>query len=310
MKYRLGLSAENIHERVSPLFEGVGLLRGEYLCRKINKYVTIPECSDYISRYIKRIATLFSPDPVWYRLIEMEVEEINILDGVDRIIEEKNTILGFRGVRRSKLYKDTFLLELKAITEVALEHPNVHVLIPYIYDPSELVFVKDCLNEVGFRNQVGIMAEIPSTILCLEDFLKLGIDNVTVGMNDLSSLVLGAYRGSGLDNFLHPAVKTLLIHAREVTRQHSVPLSVAGYIDRELIKFVEDLDYDYAVLHYSKLGELLGAEFSSLPHQEDLQQIKLKTRELMRKRHERIAVEKWKKQQLERIDTNIHKPQA
>ena len=99
-------------------------------------------------------------------------------------------------------------------------------------------------------------------------------------------------------------MKTLLIRAREVTRKHSVPLSVAGYIDRELLKFVEDLDYDYAVLHYSKLGELLGSEFANLPHQENLQQIKLKTRELIRQRNERIAVGKWKKQQLELIDTN------
>ena len=297
MKYQLGLSAEAITDRVSPIFEGVGLLRGEYLCRKINKYVTLPESCDYIREYVRRIAAIFAPDPVWYRTIEMEVAEVNVLEGVDHIIEEKTTMLGYRGVRRARLYKETFMREVGVVADVAAEFPNLHILVPFISDPAEVVFVKQCLGEVGFRNKLGIMAEIPSTILCLEDFLGLGVDNVTVGMNDLSSLVLGAYRGSGLDRFLHPAVRKLLIRAREVTMDHPVTLSVAGYIDKNLLAFVDEVGFDYAVIHYSKLEEVLGPQFKNLPHKENLQEIKLRTRELIRQREERIVVERWKNRQ-------------
>lgn len=295
MKYRLGLSAEGITDRISPLFEGVGMLRGEYLCRKINKYVTLPECRNYMRDYIGRMAKLFAPLPLWYRTTEMEVAEVNVLDGVDRIIEENNTMMGYRGIRRATLIKETFLTEVSVIAELAEQHPNLHILIPFIHDPSELLFVKDCLSKVGFKNLLGIMAEIPSTILCLEEFLAIGVDNVTIGMNDLSSLTLGAYRGSGLTSFLHPAVKKLLVHAREITRVWNVPISVAGYMKPDFLEYIESLNYDYAVLHYSKLDELLGDEFSNLPHKENLQQIKLKTRELIKQRNERIVIENWKR---------------
>jgi phosphoenolpyruvate synthase/pyruvate phosphate dikinase len=297
MKYQLGLSAEEIDSRVSPMFEGVGLLRGEYLCRKINKYVTLKESRDYIRDYVRRMAEMFAPDPVWYRTTEMEVAEVNVLEGADHIIEEKTTMLGYRGVRRAMLFKETFMLELGVIAEVAAEHPNLHILIPFISDISELVFVKECLAEVGFRNKLGIMAEIPSTLLCLEDFLKLGVDNVTVGMNDLTSLVLGAYRGSGLDQHLHPAVKKLLIHVREATLDYPVTLSVAGYIYSDLLKFIEEVGYDYAVVHYSKLEEVFGNKFKDLPYRENLQAIKLKTRALIQQRSEQMVVEKWRSQQ-------------
>lgn len=298
MKYQLGLSAEHIENRVSPIFAGVGLLRSEYLCRKIDKYITLKESRDYVQEYVRRIAEIFAPDPVWYRTTEMETAEVNVLEGVDHLIEERTSMLGYRGIRRGRLFKETFLLELSVIAEVASQAPNLHILIPFINDPSELLFVKECLAEVGFKNKLGIMAEIPATILCLEDFLAIGLDNVTVGMNDLSSLVMGAIRCPDLERqFLHPAMQKLLIHTREATRNHDVTLAVAGYINREVLKFIDELGFDYAVVHYSNLHKVFGAQFEKLPYQNSLDEIKSRTRNLIQERSERLAVEKWISQQ-------------
>jgi phosphoenolpyruvate synthase/pyruvate phosphate dikinase len=298
MKYQLGLSAEHIEDRVSPIFAGVGLLRSEYLCRKIDKYITLKESRDYIQQYVRRVARIFAPDPVWYRTTEMETSEVNVLEGADHIVEERTSMLGYRGIRRGKLFKETFLLELSVLAEVASEAPNVHVLIPFINDPSELLFVKECLNAVGFKNKLGIMAEIPATILCLKDFLEIGVDNITVGMNDLSSLVMGAIRCAELERqFLHPAMQEMLIRTRDVTRDYDVTLAAAGYINRDVLAFIDKLGFDYAVIHYSNLHKVLGAEFKELPYQDSLEEIKARTRNLIRERSERLAVEKWMSQQ-------------
>ncbi len=65
-----------------------------------------------------------------------------------------------------------------------------------------------------------------------------------------------------------------------------VPLSMAGYLTPALLEMARASECDFAVLHYSKLGEVLGPRYANLPHQEDLQAIKNHTRELVHRRQE------------------------
>ncbi len=291
MKLRLGLSAEEIADPMSDTFDGVGLLRGEYLCRKIDMYIPRAECRDFIRGYLRRICTLFAPRPVWYRTTEMETAEVNVLEGADEIIEEKTTMLGCRGVRRGMRLRDTFVQELTLVAEVAAEHDNLHLMIPFVSEVEELVFTRDTLRGLGFRNQLGMMAEIPAAVLCLEDFLAAGAQSITLGMNDLSSLTTGAQRNPEL-HATHPGVRKLVEMAREKTRAAGVPLSMAGYLTPALLEMARACECDFAVLHYSKLGEVLGERFASLPHQEDLQAIKNHTRDLVLRRQERLVLDR------------------
>jgi phosphoenolpyruvate synthase/pyruvate phosphate dikinase len=275
MKLFLGLNGEPIVDRVSSRFAGVGLIRGEYLCRQAGSYITDPKCQQLLATYVARVADLFAPDPVWYRFIEMESSEINLLPGADRLVEEKTTMLGLRGVRRGLRYRDTFGTEAEVITSVAASRRNLHALVPFIHDPTELESVQTMLSGLGFRN--------------LRDFLSLGVANVTVGLNDLTSLTLGAYRGSGYDDPMHPAVRRLLAIAREATAGREVLLAAAGYLSPAMIDVCEGLGYDAAVVHYSKLPEVLGDSFAMLPGRLDLDAIKRDVRTRVGARARRAA---------------------
>jgi PEP-utilising enzyme, PEP-binding domain len=138
MRFLLGLNGEPITDRVSDRFSGVGLIRSEYVCRTVGAYITDPLCQEAVGAYVARIADLYAPDPVWYRLIEMETSEINTLPGADRIVEEKTTMLGLRGIRRALLYPDTFRIEAAVVAAAARTRPNLHILLPFVHDPREV----------------------------------------------------------------------------------------------------------------------------------------------------------------------------
>jgi phosphoenolpyruvate-protein kinase (PTS system EI component) len=295
MRYELGLSGEELPARPFPgLFAGVGLLRSEYLCRRFGKYVTHPGYGALAEAYVDRICGMFAPDPVWYRTVDLEVPEANTLDGVDHVLDETNTMLGCRGVRRSRLFPEAFLAELRLVARLAARHPNLHLLVPFVNDVSDLAFARQCATEAGFRNKLGIMAEIPSVILALDDFLAEGVDNVTVGMNDLTSLTLGALRRSytGVNYFCHPAMRHLLAHARERTGAWPGTLSIAGYIDQPLVDLAGGLGYDAAVVHYSAMADALGPDYANLPYSADLPAIKREAALRVRAQQDRHALER------------------
>ena len=126
--------------------------------------------------------------------------------GADHVLYEHDYILGLRGVRRGLKYVSPFMDELKTVSQVSLTKCNLNLLFSYIKDTKELEQCLRLLEKSNFQNKFGIMAEIPSTIICLEDFLRLGVSNVTVGINDLTTLLLGAYRTSEYYNCNHIAV--------------------------------------------------------------------------------------------------------
>ena len=270
MKFLLGLNGEPITSRVSRLFGGVGLIRGEYICRRENAYVTLERCQVAIQDYCEAISKLFAPDPVWYRFVEMESSEVNLLPGMDYHVDEKTTMLGLRGVRRAMRYPAAFEMEAAIVVTVARRWPNLNVLVPFVSDVREFEFVNNSLARLGFPNRVGMMAEIPSAIMELDNYLLAGLSNVTIGINDLTSLTLGAERRSANYNPLHPAVLKLVRIALETAGTHGAVAAVAGHLTRDLIEALHAIGCDNVVLHYSNLPELAENEFRDLPHVLDL----------------------------------------
>jgi phosphoenolpyruvate-protein kinase (PTS system EI component) len=282
MRYQLALSAEDITDQVWKDFNGVGLLRGEYILRKAGIYSTHPNAGGVIRGYLDRVCRLFPAQPVWYRFAELEVAEANALAGVDHILpNERNPVVGLRGVRRAMRYSDSFRAEIDAILPCLRDHSNLGVIVPFVSDPTEVAFVKAELLRRGVSPPFGMMAEIPAAILRLEDFLKLGVECVLIGMNDLTGLVLGIERGKDKACFRHPAMRELISMARAKTAAYEVTLSVAGYIDRPFLRMAADIGVDYAVLHYSGLKEIFPGKFPNLAEQHNLRAIKEKTKRMI-----------------------------
>lgn len=283
----LGINAENISKDLAKEFAGVGLIRSEYLCRNINEYITTKSCQKYIENYLINICNIFKDKEVWYRFTDLTGNEIATLDGADDNVIEKWHFIGTKGVRRHLKYKETFEQECLAIKNVYAEHKNLGVIIPYIKDIEEYNEIRTIIREVGFEGKIGIMAEIPSVLLEINDFIDVGVDNITVGLNDLTSLLLGTYRESNYHDKKHLVVVKTVMYIQEICRNNKIPFSIAGYLKEEEINFYKNLGVDRITVNYINLPQL-NKKFDSLPELDLL----LKIKENTRKRREIVENEK------------------
>lgn len=278
MRFRLGLSAEKIEDRVDEKLDGVGMVRGEYPCRLIEEYFTLESCRKYVSEYVESICKIYGDNEVWYRTADFIVQEVNVLKGVDQIIDENDYILGLRGVRRGLKYKAVFKMELEVIAELSKKYPNLNILFSYIKDIEELKECIELLSEVGFKNKYGIMAEIPSTVMDIDKFVELGISNITIGVNDLTTLVLGTYRGSEYHDCNHPAVLKCIEECVRVGKANNVEVSVAGIVNKKLMNNCRKVGVDWFIVNYPLLNEVLDVPLEKLKYINQLAEIKKLTK--------------------------------
>ena len=284
MNYLLGLHGEHLEDRIDEQIKGVGMIRSEYLCRKIEEYFTLETCRNSVKSYVSQICEIFTPSEVWYRTSELITPEVNVLRGADYIIEEKYYTLGLRGTRRGLAFPDTFALELSNISKVAKQYSNLNVLFPYIKDAFELEQCIDLLNKFGFKNKFGIMAEIPSAIITIDDFIGLGISNITVGVNDLTTLVLGTYRDSEYHNCTHPAVIRLIEYLVNKASGKNIEVNVAGNVNKELCHICENIGVDNFIVNYPLLPDILGIDNTRLSDIHLLKDIKALTKQRRQER--------------------------
>lgn len=118
-----------------------------------------------------------------------------------------------------------------------------------------------------------MMAEIPAALVLIDEFLDMGVSNVTVGLNDLSGLVLGAHRGKDIDR-TNPAVVRLVRDAVKAVHRRGLEISIGGYIDRHIENIYRTTGADYLIVHYGDLPEVLGTAREALPHIGLLREIK------------------------------------
>ena len=192
--------------------DGVGLLRAEFMMAGIGRHpkkfiaqgqkdVFIEKLADGLEKFCKA----FNPRPVVYRASDFKTNEYrNLEGGVEFEPEESNPMLGYRGAFRYINDPEIFKLELEAIKKVRNEKQlkNLWLMIPFVRTVDELVRVKEILESSGLKRssdfKLWMMVEIPSNVVLLEDFIKVGIDGVSVGSNDLTMLILGTDRDNNL----------------------------------------------------------------------------------------------------------------
>jgi len=155
--------------------------------------------------------------------------------------EETNPALGWRGLRISIEWQDLLRVQLRAALR-ASAHGQLSVLIPMVGSIEEVRDVRRILGEVrsqlldqGYevaqRVPLGIMVEVPSTVLVLPDLLKQ-VDFVSVGTNELVQYLLAVDRDNPLVARLyepqHPAVWWALRRVASESRAAGKPCSVCG----------------------------------------------------------------------------------
>jgi pyruvate,water dikinase len=153
---------------------------------------------------LTRFSEAFAPRPITYRTIDFRTNEFRGLEGGERFEpEEANPMIGYRGALRYMREPDLFRLEVDAIRRVwDAGHQNFHVMIPFVRTARELEACFHVFAEAGLLErqefELWVMAEVPSVLFNLERYAELGVAGISIGSNDLTQLLLGADRDSGV----------------------------------------------------------------------------------------------------------------
>ncbi|WP_462316487.1 phosphoenolpyruvate synthase [Methanobrevibacter sp.] len=224
--------------------DGVGLLRTEHLMLTSGihpgKFIADgreDELIDTIADNVQIVADAFYPRPVWYRTLDAPTDEFITLEGGENEPREHNPMLGWRGIRRELDQPEILKCEFKAIKKLHEKgYTNIGIMIPLSQSPEELKKAKALCSEVGFEPHkdvdFGMMVEIPAAAIMIDEYIKVGIDFVSLGTNDLTQYTLAVDRNN---EFVakhyteeHPAVMKLIERTIRKCAEAGVKCSICG----------------------------------------------------------------------------------
>ena len=239
--------------------DGVGLLRTEHLMLTSGihpgKFIADgreDELIDTIADNVQIVADAFYPKPVWYRTLDAPTDEFITLEGGENEPREHNPMLGWRGIRRELDQPEILKCEFKAIKKLHEKgYTNIGIMIPLSQSPEELKKAKALCSEVGFEPhkdvEFGMMVEIPAAAIMIDEYIKVGIDFVSLGTNDLTQYTLAVDRNN---EFVakhyseeHPAVMKLIERTIRKCAEAGVKCSICGqagsvpHIVEKLVEF-------------------------------------------------------------------------
>ena len=158
-------------------------------------------------------------------------------------------MIGFRGCYRYVLNPDLFELELKVLAKVREQDKNLHLMIPFVRTLWEFKKCKQLIDKSELADdremELWVMAEVPSVVYWLEDYVKAGISGVSIGSNDLTQLVLGVDRDSEVcaplyderDKAVLDAIRQIINTARRM----GITCSICGQAPSNYPDFAEKL---------------------------------------------------------------------
>lgn len=209
---------------------------------------------DKLAEGIAKIAATFWPKEVIIRFSDFKTNEYETLIG-GHLYEpkEENPMLGWRGASRyyDAGFVQAFGLECQAIKKVRnqLGLVNVVPMVPFCRTIEEAEKVLAVMARNGLkRGQKGLkvymMAEIPSNVILIDEFLKL-FDGLSIGSNDLTQLTLGLDRDSGIISHIanenNPAVKELIKIIVEKCNQKKKYVGICGQAPSDYPEFAQFL---------------------------------------------------------------------
>lgn len=239
--------------------DGLGLLRAEFLLtsalggRHPHDLIARGEQEGFVTRMadsLGGIASAFAPRPVIYRATDLRSNEFRGLTGGEQYEPvEDNPMIGYRGCFRYIREPEMFALELAALARVREQYPNVHLMIPFVRTRWELEACLELVDASPLGRARGlhrwVMAEVPSVVHWLPEYIGLGIDGVSIGSNDLTQLVLGVDRDSQLCaevfDEADPAVLAMIEQIVQTARAHGIPSSLCGQAPSTHPNFAEHL---------------------------------------------------------------------
>jgi pyruvate, water dikinase len=236
--------------------DGVGLLRSELVLATLGQdapqlrlqsghHTGLVDC---LAKQVSLFAEAFFPRPVFYRSLDLRSHEFNNLLGRSSHAET-NPVLGLRGTLSYQYYPEIFEVELAALARVQQDFGNVHLMLPFVRTVEEFQFCQQQVVQAGLRQnphfQIWIMAEVPSVLFLLPEFVKAGVQGISIGTNDLTQLLLGIDRDhpelTRVIDDRHPAVLKAIAHLIQTAQQCNIPCSICGEAPAQHPELIEYL---------------------------------------------------------------------
>lgn len=226
--------------------DGVGLLRAEFMIAQIGthprKLIADKKGHIFTQKLVEgllKFTQSFGDRPVVYRTTDFKTNEYkNLVGGKAYEPEEANPMIGFRGTHRYLHDQSVFELEIEAIKIVRNKHgyKNLSLMLPFVRTVDQLVKAKSLIASLGLSRspsfKLWMMVEIPSNVILLDDFIKVGIDGVSIGTNDLTMLILGTDRDNetvaSVYDERNPAVLWALEKIIKTANKHGITSSICG----------------------------------------------------------------------------------
>ncbi len=241
-KIKVNINVPEIAERAEPYSDGVGSIRIENMIARTLKHpyklLEDGELTDVIADGVRKIVEAFYPKPVWFRTFDIPTDELKRLRGGDLEPYEDNPLLGLRGIYKDLKNIEILKAEFKAIKYLLDEgYYNLGIKIPFVRDIEEYKLSKKILKDEGIRPHkdigFGVSVETPSAALTFDDFLKEGIDFMTLGMSDLAMCSLAVDR-RGVKvakhfNLMHPAVLMMVKSVIEKCNEREIESCICGH---------------------------------------------------------------------------------
>lgn len=253
---KVNLNVPEIAEKVAPFADGVGSIRIENMVLRTGKHpltlLNDGRLTDVIVEGLKKIADAFYPKPVWFRTFDIPTDELKRLEGGDVEPDERNPLLGIRGIHKDLKNIEILKAEFQAIKKLLDEgYNNLGVKIPFLRDVSEYTRSKQVMQEVGLCPHkdldFGASIETPSAVFTFDELVREGLDFVTLGMSDLTMCALAVDR-RGVKvakhfNLMHPGVLKMVELVIRKCNEKGIESCICGHaasdekIVRKLIEF-------------------------------------------------------------------------
>jgi pyruvate,water dikinase len=207
--------------------DGIGLLRSELMalealdCQNPKIWLQNGRQSEFVDRMadcLSLFAAAVSPRPIFYRSLDLR---------------ESGPHGSFSYTFEPELF-DWELCVLQKVCESG--HRNVNLILPFVRSVDEFIYCRQRLETIWKNRsadfQLWIMAEVPSVLFLLQDYVKAGVQGISIGTNDLTQFLLGIHRNSeqvagafnGPDRAVMRAIEQLILQARAA----DIPCSICG----------------------------------------------------------------------------------
>lgn len=218
------------------LVHGIGLFRTEFAFMERRQFPTEDE---QFAMYHQAIEWA-GDKPVTFRTLDIGGDKPL---GYFRTPEERNPVLGWRGLRISLDWPDLFYTQIRAILR-ASAGGHARILLPMVTSVAEVRRCREVVDEIrsdmersgethDANIELGAMVEVPAIVNVLE-FVIPYVDFLSVGTNDLVQYLLAVDRDNprvaSLYNPFHPAVIRVLRDIAQTAAEFDTTVSICGEI--------------------------------------------------------------------------------